>query len=53
MSNILKELRKSRKRRYQETKNMSLEERAEYYHVKSEELQQEIAEYKKKHGIKK
>ncbi|MDR0704099.1 MAG: hypothetical protein LBF88_03845 [Planctomycetaceae bacterium] len=46
---VLKELRKARKKRYRKTQHMSIEERAEYYHKKSEEFQRELAEYKKNH----
>jgi hypothetical protein len=46
---VLKELRKIRKRHYQETKHMSMEERASYYHQKSEKFQKELTEYKKNH----
>ncbi|MDR0608802.1 MAG: hypothetical protein LBG58_01705 [Planctomycetaceae bacterium] len=46
---VLRELRKIRKKHYQETKHMSMEERATYYHQKSEEFQKELAEYKKNH----
>jgi predicted HTH domain antitoxin len=46
-NNVLKELRRIRRKHYEETKHMSLNERAEYYHQKSREFRQELAEHTK------
>ncbi|MDR2115758.1 MAG: hypothetical protein LBP87_05190 [Planctomycetaceae bacterium] len=40
---VLKELRKIRKKHYKETKNMSMDERMEYIHKKSKEFRDELA----------
>ncbi|MDR2706120.1 MAG: hypothetical protein LBC02_10110 [Planctomycetaceae bacterium] len=46
----LKEIRRIRKKHYEETKNMSMKERMEYYHRKSEALREEMAKMNYKNG---
>ncbi|MDR1484432.1 MAG: hypothetical protein LBT09_06375 [Planctomycetaceae bacterium] len=40
---VLKELRKIRKKHYKETKNMSMDEHMEYIHQKSKEFREELS----------
>jgi hypothetical protein len=47
---VLKEIRRIRKKHYEETKNMSMKERMEYYHRKSEALREEMAKMNYKNG---
>jgi hypothetical protein len=49
---VLKELRKIRQKHYEETKNMTPEERREYYHRGSETLRAEMARMNYKNGKK-
>jgi predicted HTH domain antitoxin len=44
-NNVLRELRRIRQKHYEETKHMSLNERAEYYHQKSREFRKELAKH--------
>ncbi|MDR2756522.1 MAG: hypothetical protein LBC20_12525 [Planctomycetaceae bacterium] len=48
-NNVLREIRRIRRKHYEETKNMSLNERAEYYHQKSQEFRKELAEHTQNH----
>jgi hypothetical protein len=43
-NNVLREIRRIRNKHYKETKNMSLEERMEYYHRKAESVDKKLAE---------
>ncbi|MDR2706275.1 MAG: hypothetical protein LBC02_10905 [Planctomycetaceae bacterium] len=49
---MLKVIRKVRKKHYEETKNMTPKERAEYYHRGSEALREEMARMNYKDGRK-
>jgi hypothetical protein len=49
---VLKELRKIRKKHYEETKNMSPEERREYYHSGAKRVDEAIARMNYKDGKK-
>jgi hypothetical protein len=40
---VLRELRKIRKKHYEETKHFSMAERMEYYHQKSEKFREELS----------
>ncbi|MDR3199253.1 MAG: hypothetical protein LBU34_15405 [Planctomycetaceae bacterium] len=42
-NNVLKELRKIRKKHFEETKNMTMAERMEYHRQKSERFREEIS----------
>jgi hypothetical protein len=47
---VLKELRKIRKKHYEETKDMTPEERREYYHSKAKRVDEEMARMNYKDG---
>ncbi|MDR3197664.1 MAG: hypothetical protein LBU34_07305 [Planctomycetaceae bacterium] len=47
---VLKEIRRIRKKHYEETKNMTMAEKMEYYHKKSESLKEEISKMNFKDG---
>jgi hypothetical protein len=46
-NSVLRELRKIRNKHYEETKNMSMAERMEYYHKKSESFRARLEQYRK------
>jgi hypothetical protein len=43
---VLKEIRKIRERHYEETKNMSMKERMEYYRKGAERFKQKFEQYR-------
>ncbi|MDR3199251.1 MAG: hypothetical protein LBU34_15395 [Planctomycetaceae bacterium] len=45
-NDVLKEIRRIRKKHFEETKNMTMAERMEYYHRKSETFEKEYAAVK-------
>jgi hypothetical protein len=49
-NNVLKELRKIRTKHYEETKNMSMTERMEYYHKNSESFREELSKIDSSNG---
>jgi hypothetical protein len=51
-NSVLREIRKIRNKHYEETKNMSLEERMEYCHKKSKEFREELVKMNYKDGRK-
>jgi hypothetical protein len=51
-NSVLRELRRIRNKHYEETQNMSLEERMEYYHKKSESFREKLAKLDYKDGKK-
>ncbi|MDR3199800.1 MAG: hypothetical protein LBU34_18190 [Planctomycetaceae bacterium] len=49
-NNVLREIRRIRNKHYEETKNMSIKERMEYYRKKSESLDERLSKLDYKDG---
>jgi hypothetical protein len=49
---VLKMIRKIRKKHHKETKNMSIDEQMEYYHKKAQRFDERLAQYRKEKNNK-